>query len=558
MAMKPDLSQREVRNHVAVLHEAAREAGRFAARHRLVATLTESYELLQVSADACARAGIAGRHEQVAYCLAVLCQKSHPLRSARHARQARVYGLEVGADDFAMRLEEWANTVARNLRDWAMTYEAILDEAARFETTTVTRLLSARSADDDVVALVADRLQGILASGPDLQDMTVARAIANDPTAGEYVFQVPLGRWINTSAHRSLAKATARFDALEIADDPVDESEEASQRARAAIYDSLVAQTASLATTRELLPEVIDWAERLEQKAAGLGLASTEDSVLLVRYRAELAYLTDDLRKEQRSFGAMLEYILLAMCSTPKRQLVAILSLRSDANPRVTQHIAQRMGAILEAGAPPTPALINKAARAPRELVPSSRVRTLARLRDDAQYRAAVMAQMTRVRDRIPTTTSDYASIAAVEGAPAVHGVGSTRGQALSELAAIDPAFGRAFRRYAQHQRQQSAPIKAYVADLAGDEDALASAIAEATIEQATGMEALLHALQDPRPATRSRAALQAQKQRVLDITPPIAAQLAVIAATDSDPKARAAGAKALEMLGLPAPVQRG
>ena len=555
--MSSELSIRELQNHLAVLHEAAREVGRSAWRSQLVTTLTETYDLRDVAAAACARSGVAGYEEQVAYCLVVLCQKDDPSRK-RDAGGApeRAYQLDVGDEGFAAHLERWADTVARNLGAWATRYEAIHEEAARFEITTLRTLIRARPADDDVVDVVADKLANVLLEGTPLRDMTLARARDVSPSRGEYVFQSPLGNWVNVVARRSGPRSTDPTDAalLERAAEQEDPHEEESSE----IYRSLVSHVLALAETRDSLPEVIEFAEGLERKASEITLRRPEDKALIDGLRAQLLYVADELRREQRALGPMLEYIALAMYGAPKLQLVAMLSLRTGAvDPRVGEVIAQRMRAIAEGGSPPTPALITKVGQGSRDLVPRRRLRELERLRDDLGYRVAALRRTGEVLDGLPATARDLSDIGtAVPGGMSAVAVSSTRHRVSVELDAVDPAFGRVFRRFAFGAARQPSALKRYVAQLPGDQDAVTSAMAERAIDQATREEALLSALKHRDAAVRARAIGRVLSQRILDITPPIAAQLAVIAGTDTDPAARAEGVKALEKLGLPVPVR--
>ena len=565
MALRPDLSERERENRIAVLHEEGREVGS-AARRALITTLVESYELRRVAVDACRKAGISGRAEQVAYCLVALCQKADPVRSSASGQPgSRTYGLDVGAADFAERLGTWADIVARNLSDWAATYAAIHEEADRFEITTIRSLI--RVQDDDLRDVIADKLTTVLTVGaPRLEEMTLAHARDDEPIRTAYVFQSPLARWVAVSARRQQAWTTERLDAyVESIDeqlvDRVETMEGDADRAHRQelsdeVYRALVHRIAAVAQTRDLLSVAMREAERVEQEAALLSRhGDLADSSQFQRVRAELAYVLDDLHGEQRAFGNMLAYIMLAMGPSPNRQLVAILSLRSSSlEPTVNEHITARMHAVLKDAQSPVPSLIVKASVASRNSVPANRAKELTRMRDDRDYRSSRGGDLAALLDRLPLRVAKIDSaLEALTGralAPAT--VRSIRSQVVSELTAVDTAFGRAYRRYAMGAARGTAPLTRYVAALPIEEEALNSAISQCAREEAARTEVLLHALRHRDASERARAARHAAQTR--DIAPPIAAQLAVIAGTDTDDRARAWSVKALAAHGLPVP----
>ncbi len=557
--MSSDLSRRELHNYLAVLHETGREVGRSAKRSQLVATLMETYDLLHVTTTACARAGVAGREEQVAYCLIVLCQKSDPTRKQGADETAeRVYGLDLDEDGFRTQLEHWADRVAHNLRAWATAYEAIRAEAAHHQITTLRGLVGTRPADDDVVDLVADRLASVISEGPPLQDMTLARARDFSPSGREYVFQSPLRTWVNAIARRSAPRSTHALEAA-VLERPT-EHEDSHEEESSEIYRSLVSHVAALVETRDPLPEVIRFAEGLERKASEITLRRTEGATRMDKLRAQLLYVADELRREQRAFGPMLEYVVLAMHRSPRLQLVAILSLRAGVMDRSSEAIANRIRAIVERGAAPMPALIAKvglATEATRAMVPRNRLWGLERLRDDREYRDSVLNQTGKLLDGLPVIVRALSEIgAAMPGGMSPGTVASARHRVSVELSAVDPAFGRVFRRFAFRAAGPRTTLQRYVAQLADDEDAVTTAMAQRAIDQATREEALLSELTHRNAATRVRATELVLSQRILEITPAIAAQLALIAGTDSDLTARSEAAKALEKLGLPIPVR--
>jgi hypothetical protein len=363
-------------------------------RNYLVTKLVEAYDILDVAARASNHCGIAGMEQQLAYCLVVLCQKSDPLRSRRGGPPTRTYRLDIGADDFSAQLRKWARIVAANMRDWAQVYQAIQDEAEHYEIVTIKKLLPNASADD-VADVLADRLVTVLANGQRLEDMCLDLARAEDPSAGEYVFQSPLGRWVATSVRRSMPRehagplrdeqglTSARGDDGSDSSGLVDE-----------VYRQLMERVAGLAESRDL-PSAIEQADALETIAARAQASSVDDSSRTQLFRAELAYVTDELRREHRALDAMLEYVLLAMRCSPRLQRVAILSLRSDALDAVlVDDVIRRLDAMVSANAAPSLALIAKTAKASGNEVPANRLRELTRLREDHAYRATAYAEI--------------------------------------------------------------------------------------------------------------------------------------------------------------------
>jgi hypothetical protein len=420
-------------------------------RDHLVTVLVDRYDLGQIAADACSRAGIVGREPQLAYCLVVLCQKrDRPRSPAGGGPRQRAYNLDVGESGFPDQLRDWAAAVAANLRADSGTYAAIQDEADRCEVATLRRLIPVSRADDDVADAAADRVTDLLMGGQRLEHMSLAAARAIEPMPGEYVFQSPLPRWVRTTVGRIVRPPSEELDpgsdALSVGDEP-----DVAALARAEGHRRLVSRVAGLAATRDLLSAAWASAAALEQKAATMRFANAEESLLFQRFRAELAAVADELRNEQRSFAGMLAYLMLAMRKSAKRQTVAILSLRRNTLDRgVVAHIAGQLRAVVTGDSPPTPALIAKAESAPRALVPANRGKELRRLRDDARHRAVTFAGLGRLLDELPPVIGDLTAIgAAVPGAMTASAVGTTRGQALAELTAVDKWFGRSFRRYA-------------------------------------------------------------------------------------------------------------
>jgi hypothetical protein len=123
----------------------------------------------------------------------------------------------------------------------------------------------------------------------------------------------------------------------------------------------------------------------------------------------------------------------------------------------VIEQLAARMRAIVNGDDRPPhphPWLVDRTTAAPRKLVPASRVKELARLRDERGYRAAEFAKLATRLDELPARVGDLASIAAaVDPKMSTTAVSTTRGQAADELGAVDTSVGRVFRRYAMRTR---------------------------------------------------------------------------------------------------------
>lgn len=422
-------------------------------RSSLVATLVDVYDLDGVVDRACRAAGIAGRQPQLAYCLVVLCQKRDPLRFRRSTgRRSPTYELTLGDDGFAISLHRWATTIAKNLREWASTYDDIQAEADWYDISTLKALMRTRRLDDDVANVIADELSTILSNGARLDDMGLELARTRAPSQAEYVFQSPLRQWLNTSLRRKLPPPTTPLDAT---DARVAALDEPAPRLLDGVYENLIEGIDGLAHTRGLLSEGIERAELVERSAASLVPGNAEDAILLRRFRAELAHVAGELRAEQQALNQMLTYILLAMRSSPKRQRVAILSLRGESlGSAVIDAIKQRMHSIVVDGRPPAPLLIAKVERAVGKAVPVSRFRQLVRLRDDPNYRVDTFVALAALLDSLPTTVPDSASSgAAVALGTTGRAITALRTATAAELRSVDAGLERVFRRYAIRPR---------------------------------------------------------------------------------------------------------
>lgn len=418
-------------------------------RDLLVTTLVETLDVLGVADEACRRAGIAGREQQVAYCLVALCRKADPLRSS-----ARTYDLDVGAHDFASRLASWADAIAANMSRWASPYEQIQDEFDRHEIATLRSLIHIRRSDDDVIDTIADKLGTVIWLGHRLEDMTLELAREADHAGAEYVFQSPLPRWVGTSAKRAAPRDTDPFDTHELQmrdrDGTTEIEDEIAQRAELDLhaFREFVDRVAELAETRSLLSAAIEQTGRLEHAAAGSRLAGAADSTLLGRLRAELMHVADRLSSEQRAFGGLLAYIVLAMPTAPKLQGVSILSLRlASLDPLAVEHIAQRLRAVVVDERQPTPRLVSMTGAAK---VSTLRVKALEQLRDAPGMRAETLRPVVDLLDALPPIVADVAAIGEALPEPmSASSVSTYRLNAAKELKAVDPWFERAFRRYA-------------------------------------------------------------------------------------------------------------
>jgi len=418
-----------------------------------VTTLVDEIDLVAIAANACLRTGIPGHEQQVAYCLAVLHGKSDPPRASQHGPPARTYKLDVGADDYSQRLGDWADTIAGHMRDSGVMYEAIHDEVDRYEITTLRRLIRSGKGDDIVDAL-ADGLAAVLTSGPRLQDMTRELAREVEPGGNHYVFQSPLSQWVGTIVRRKSPRETDPLEARteQCSGDRTPGESERVTAERDEVYRTLVARIAALADTRDLLSNTIGRADQIERSAAQIQLASTDEATKLQQIRAELAYVVDELRKEQRGVGPMLAYIVLAMRTADKLQRVTILSLRVASLERaVVDHLAHRMRAAIDDPLQPTPLLI---AQTQQAKVPGPRSAALERLRNAPASRAAELRPVVRMLDQLPATVGDVAAIAAaLPGKVSKGSVATMRGDAAKELALVDARYEHAFRRYAMATR---------------------------------------------------------------------------------------------------------
>jgi len=430
----------------------ANEAARIL-RDCLVTTLVTDYDLTSIVAEACAWAGAVGSEAQVAYCLVVLCQKADPPRSSKGGPRLRTYRLDVGDESFPAQLRFWAETIAGNLVAWGKMYETIHAEADRYVTASLRELVRI-DRRDDVVRALADKISGYVGEGERLADMSLDRARAVPPIGREYVFQSLLPHWVARIARRKVSHQAASLAGREevvVADDdadtPLDECVELANEMREDFHRALVRHIARLRGSRGLLRAAIDRASDLDAQLARLRTANPDDEALILRMRAALLHVADGLGEEQRSLAGMLAYIVLAMSKAEKRQRVAILSLRDEVLERVViDHIATRMRAVVGDDNPPSPGLIRKTTVA---AVPDNRRKELERLRDDHRFRRSRFVALRSLLDGLPPCVSGVPGLAsAMPGKVSLSSVTTTRHDAASELTAVDPVFGRVFRRF--------------------------------------------------------------------------------------------------------------
>jgi len=412
----------------------------------LVSRLVEA-DVRAIAAEACARIGIAGREEQDAYCLIALAGKADAPRRSPDGTVRRPYDLDPDGPDFRARLASWARTVAHNMHMWADDYEAIHDEADRFEIGTLRRLIRLR-ADDDVIDVLADAIAAVLTAGPRLDEMSIDHARELEPSPAQYAFQTALPQWIGTFVRRRRkpdadpldgeAEERAGVDVLEQLDAAADVAAEGER--------AWVKAIASLAATRGVLAEAIERADGFELALAQRTPARLETSAAFARIRAELASVAGELSCERRAVTPMLSYVVLAMRSAPQLMDVSVLSLRKRGIDRAAiDAMAETMRKILVDDRHPTPKLIQQTRSAIG--VSRRRVTALEELDRASARRAVILAPVAERVNGPPAVVSDIDAIAAAIGSR-TNIVRQNRYAAAEELAAVDGWFGRVFRRY--------------------------------------------------------------------------------------------------------------
>ncbi|MBJ7330451.1 MAG: hypothetical protein JHC95_11185 [Solirubrobacteraceae bacterium] len=419
----------------------------------LIDRLIRGSGLFDVAESACREGGIAGREQAVAYCLAVLVLKDDPVRKGK-----RHYRLDVGADDFSERLAFWAAEVARNIRAWGDTHQAIQDEADRYEIDTLRRLVPGSRADD-LIDEAASRLMVVLAGGPRADEMAPDLLRRRLPPGDAYAFQTPLDRWIRTGSRRIMAlRDTDPLDDRIVAEDAVGQGDfaavvDAIAEQAEDVLEVQLAHVGRMAETRELLRGVIDRADGWEAQLAVRHAASPDESRLFVRLRAALLYVADRLRREQAAVTGMLAFLLLAMRTAVVQQHVAVLSLRRRVlDAAVVQELRDRMRVIVADTRHPSPGLVRQTQKvADGKAVPVSRLTALQELQVRPGERDRLLAPVCAMLDRLPGVVDDNEAIAvlAARAASSPVKVKSHRSKARDELSRVDPLYGAVFRRYA-------------------------------------------------------------------------------------------------------------
>lgn len=434
----------------------------------LAERLVTELGLLSIAQQACTSAGIEGREQQVAYCAIVLAGKRDPARSRRGAPAEQTYRMDPEAHDFPARLQARCREIAKNLRIWGPTYEAIHDEADHYEITTLRRMVGAVRGDD-IVEDLATKLTAVLAGGPRLDEMSVELAREEGAAPNDYVFQRPLRNWVRTAVIRDLGPRSQALDdhaGRLVREDAVDEELAAMEGEAADRLELCTRAIAQLRETRGLLAEAIDRADAFEARLARLQSSRRQDRDLLIRIRAALLYEADWLQREHRAVDNVLAYVTLAMRRAPLLQRVAVLSLRLEhIDRRASEVLARGMRQALEDERHPTPVLVHRtqlaAEAAAREVadglrrvavVPRTRWKALADLRAQPARRGAALAPVAQMLDELPKSIADDGEIA-VQEETTVTIVTTYRANAIAELTAVDAVFGRVFRRYAGRPR---------------------------------------------------------------------------------------------------------
>jgi hypothetical protein len=412
-----------------------------AERNALVSTLVGAYDLERLAAAACRRADIAGREEQLAYCLVVIAQKQH----------GGSYGLRPDATDLQPRLAAAADAVAGHLRDWAPVHERIQEEFDRHEVATL-RAYIQPSRDDDVIDRTADDLAAVIAAGPRPSEMTLDLARDEPPASNEYVFQSPLEAWIRLAASHRAPRDSDPYDERRHetpgARAPDEVLEDVARRNQELLRETVVA-VSKLLETRALLAELIERAVGYDRGVERMLPASPTHKALLVSLRAAINDEADRLRHEQRALGDMLAYIVLAMRTAEKFQATTILSLRSVSIERAAvESMIELMRAAVTDERQPTPMLRARTHAARERGVSRNRSSALEALRNVPDRRGELLAGVAALLDSLPSSVADNAAIAAATGSK-LRTVNVNRSEALKELRAVDHWFGRVFHRYA-------------------------------------------------------------------------------------------------------------
>jgi hypothetical protein len=407
----------------------------------LVRLLSDEFGICRLAADACSEAGVPERAEQVAYCMAAAVR-----RAVADGKPTEWLPDSAG---FRAELTSLAAKVAAAMRQWAADYETIHDEFLGVDVTTVLELIRV-SPTDDVVAVAALDIAEIVAGGPRLDEMALDDLCGEPPAANAYLFRGSLPGWIARAVWRDPQPWTEPFEKKhEDRRRTAGPEDDAAEKKASEMIAELVARVARLAATRGLLGEVIAAIQALEDRVPQVGEASGADPDELFELRAYLLEVAAMLEREQLALTGMLAYVALALRGAAQRQVVALLSLRLAAiEPEAIDAMDARMRAIVADGSHPSPLLVARTERAVAAGVPAARAAALRTLREHPRRRAAELAPVARLLDELPPVVADLASLSGVAGA-GMRVVIAHRSGAATELTAVDPLYGRAFRRYA-------------------------------------------------------------------------------------------------------------
>jgi hypothetical protein len=186
---------------------------------------------------------------------------------------------------------------------------------------------------------------------------------------------------------------------------------------------------------------------------------------LWAQIKPQLVGVIDDLVAERRAMTGMLAFIALAMRHAAELQCVTAVSLRLAKNdPAAVAELTARMRALVEDDQHPTPMLVAQT-RAASFTDARSRVAAMESLRAATPAdRAATLAPVARMLDALPESVTDLRSIAdaatstmrAPSQPPISYEVVRTyRGNALTELGAVDVQYEAVYGRYASTRRRR-------------------------------------------------------------------------------------------------------
>jgi hypothetical protein len=433
-----------------------------AVREARIDRLVGPLRLLDVCRAACAAAGLEDDRAQViSYCIVAIADKDASAGASERERP-----LDLDAADAQERLAYWAQRVARNLRDWAQDFTAIQTEFDQHRITTLRRHISryVPGRQDDAIDVIADWAGVVLAGTPPIEDLTLEEVRDEPPPGNAYIFRHPLPNWLAVLARRGrpwnmestdvegdeIGHRPATGDRQE--DDVLVEAIAEADQERDDLLTEVVARIAAMRATRALLADVLERAMALEGALAAVPPGDADHADLLVRVRAALAYEADLLSLERRAMTGMLAYLVFAMRAAPKLQQVAVLSLRhAEIDGDAVADMATRMRALIDDGGHPTQRLLAQAEAAGIG-VKRTRVDAIRVLREAPTRRDVELAPVVRLFDELPAVVADLAEIGRLtNGRPST--TSTYRSAASAELGAVDRVYDRVFRRYAMGDR---------------------------------------------------------------------------------------------------------